>query len=151
MNEEGWTYEERYVICGKVNCRKCNTGTGHGPYWYGYIHANGRMRQKYFGKHHPQGEEAARRWRAYSRRQAGRSARVETAAPPQDRWRRPKRMDYDSACRIFEVNGLPRGWKPEGTYRKLIDRYHPDHGGSHEAVVAINLAYAFIKAWLRVS
>jgi hypothetical protein len=149
MNESAWTYEERYVRCGKANCRKCRLGVGHGPYWYGYRHEGRRMYQKYFGKHHPQGEDAARRWRAYSRHRGAGPAQSEASAPPQGRWSRPKRMDYDSACRIFGVNGLPRGWKPEGTYRKLMDRWHPDHGGSHEDAVAINLAYAFIKAWLR--
>src|SRR5580765_3713945 len=28
------TYRLRYISCGKVGCRTCTTGPGHGPYWY---------------------------------------------------------------------------------------------------------------------
>jgi hypothetical protein len=149
MDESGWTYQERYVRCGKASCSKCGMGDGHGPYWYGFRHERGRMYSKYFGKYHPQGEDGARRWRAYSSRGTPTPARQRASDPPQDRWARPGRMDYNSACRIFGVNGLPRGWKPEGTYRMLMGKWHPDHGGDNRAAVSINLAYAFIKAWLK--
>ncbi len=26
-----------WVKCGKERCKKCSTGTGHGPYWYRYL------------------------------------------------------------------------------------------------------------------
>ena len=31
----GVTYRQQYRKCGKPGC-KCNTGEGHGPYWYSY-------------------------------------------------------------------------------------------------------------------
>lgn len=41
----GITYELRHVLCGKANCRKL-----HGPYWYAYWTAGGRVRTAYIGK-----------------------------------------------------------------------------------------------------
>jgi len=49
------TYEQKYVDCGKENCRKCNRATGrypsHGPYWYLCIAKNGKWYRIYLGKH----------------------------------------------------------------------------------------------------
>jgi hypothetical protein len=39
------TYELRYVLCGKRGCEK-----QHGPYWYAFWTAGGRVRTVYVGK-----------------------------------------------------------------------------------------------------
>jgi len=39
------TYERRYVLCGKRGCARL-----HGPYWYAYWTAGGRVRTVYVGK-----------------------------------------------------------------------------------------------------
>jgi len=39
------TYELRPVLCGKAGCKK-----EHGPYWYAYWTAGGRVRTVYIGK-----------------------------------------------------------------------------------------------------
>jgi hypothetical protein len=39
------TYEKRIVFCGKPTCSK-----PHGPYWYAYWTAGGRVRTVYVGK-----------------------------------------------------------------------------------------------------
>lgn len=41
----GVQYRQQYRKCGKPGC-KCNTGEGHGPYWYGY---DGNSAAKYVG------------------------------------------------------------------------------------------------------
>lgn len=41
----GITYELRPVLCGKPNCVR-----QHGPYWYAYWTAGGRVRTCYIGK-----------------------------------------------------------------------------------------------------
>jgi len=41
----GVQYRQQYRKCGKPGC-KCNTGEGHGPYWYGY---DGSSAAKYVG------------------------------------------------------------------------------------------------------
>ncbi|WP_376793884.1 DUF6788 family protein [Thermogemmatispora sp.] len=44
------TYHQQISFCGKPRCRKCNTGIGHGPYWYAYKTVNGRTTRSYVGK-----------------------------------------------------------------------------------------------------
>ena len=41
----GITYERKAVLCGKKGCAKL-----HGPYWYAYWTAGGRVRSVYIGK-----------------------------------------------------------------------------------------------------
>lgn len=41
----GITYERKAVLCGKKGCNKL-----HGPYWYAYWSAGGRVRSVYIGK-----------------------------------------------------------------------------------------------------
>ena len=37
------TYRHERVRCGKPTGRRCQTGPGHGPYWYAYWRAGGRL------------------------------------------------------------------------------------------------------------
>jgi hypothetical protein len=39
------TYELRFTLCGKKGCAR-----QHGPYWYAYWTAGGRVRTVYVGK-----------------------------------------------------------------------------------------------------
>lgn len=39
------TYEQKFVHCGKPHC-----GKAHGPYWYAYWTAGGKVRSVYVGK-----------------------------------------------------------------------------------------------------
>lgn len=41
----GITYERKAVLCGKKGCEKL-----HGPYWYAFWTAGGRVRSVYIGK-----------------------------------------------------------------------------------------------------
>lgn len=47
------TYHQQVSFCGKPRCRKCNEGTGHGPYWYAYQTVNGHTTRRYIGKNLP--------------------------------------------------------------------------------------------------
>jgi DNA-binding SARP family transcriptional activator/Tfp pilus assembly protein PilF len=47
------TYHQQVSYCGKPRCRKCQSGTGHGPYWYAYQTIDGRTTRKYIGKQLP--------------------------------------------------------------------------------------------------
>jgi DNA-binding SARP family transcriptional activator len=47
------TYHQQVSYCGKPRCRKCQSGTGHGPYWYAYQTVDGRTTRKYIGKQLP--------------------------------------------------------------------------------------------------
>lgn len=47
------TYHQQVSYCGKPQCRKCQEGIGHGPYWYAYKSVNGRTTRTYIGKRLP--------------------------------------------------------------------------------------------------
>jgi predicted ATPase len=49
------TYRQQVTFCGKPRCRKCQQGTGHGPYWYSYQVVDGRTVRTYIGKNLPPG------------------------------------------------------------------------------------------------
>jgi len=46
------TYQLRHVLCGKAHCAKL-----HGPYWYAYWTARGRVQTVYIGKEFKQIEQ----------------------------------------------------------------------------------------------
>src|SRR4051794_1581772 len=49
---ESWLFRLEMVDCGKGDtgrCRKCASGPGHGPYWYRYRWADGKMHKRYVG------------------------------------------------------------------------------------------------------
>lgn len=46
-------YRLQTAYCGKARCKKCQSGTGHGPYWYAYETINGRAVRRYVGKFLP--------------------------------------------------------------------------------------------------
>jgi hypothetical protein len=47
------TLRSEMVKCGKIHCRKCERGEGHGPYWYLYYRRNGKLTSRYVGKRIP--------------------------------------------------------------------------------------------------
>jgi len=50
------TYSQQHRRCGKAACAACaNGGPGHGPYWYAYWRADGRLCSRYLGKQVPPG------------------------------------------------------------------------------------------------
>ena len=59
MSADTITYRQQYSFCSKPNCRKCQAGIGHGPYWYAYQVVRGRTVRTYIGKTLPPGVQAA--------------------------------------------------------------------------------------------
>jgi hypothetical protein len=49
-SEPGRTRRLEYARCGKVNCRACAEGPGHGPYLREYWREDGRLRSRHLGK-----------------------------------------------------------------------------------------------------
>lgn len=49
---ENKTYRQEGVRCGKEKC-KCAAGKLHGPYWYSYTRAGGKVKSQYVGKKLP--------------------------------------------------------------------------------------------------
>lgn len=56
------------------------------------------------------------------------------------------------SLRILEFFELPPGQIPtkqglKDNYIRLARRHHPDRGGSHEAMKAVNRAYEVVSKW----
>jgi hypothetical protein len=51
---------EQYRKCGKAGC-KCNAGSMHGPYYYYFYRADGKLKKSYIRK-----ADAANLWTNYS-------------------------------------------------------------------------------------
>ena len=64
------TYQHQYRACGKRGCTVCRPpNPGHGPYWYAYWRAEGRLHSYYIGKTLPVGVDLTRQ-RHLPKRQA---------------------------------------------------------------------------------
>lgn len=48
--ESNTIYRQVATTCGKSNCRRCQEGRGHGPYWFAYRTENGSTVRTYIGK-----------------------------------------------------------------------------------------------------
>lgn len=46
---DGATYQHKWILCSKPNCRDW-----HGPYWYAYYKAGTRTKARYIGRELPQ-------------------------------------------------------------------------------------------------
>ncbi len=47
--EQGVSYRQEFVRCGRANCKSCP----HGPYWYAYYREGKRLRSRYIGRDLP--------------------------------------------------------------------------------------------------
>ena len=47
-------YQSERRKCGKRKCTTCNSGEGHGPYWYAYWVEQGMKKVAYIGKQLPE-------------------------------------------------------------------------------------------------
>jgi hypothetical protein len=137
-----WTYKLRYVRCGKWNCRCATDPIGHGPYWYGYQHRGGRVHSKYFGK-----RPTSAGWAGYD--DPARNAPEPPKSAEARRFQYRGKMDNNTAFRIFGYRYSTEVTDLQKRYRLLAIEHHPDHGGDVHIMTAINVAYAYLKGWLR--
>jgi len=56
VEDRGMVYEQRWILCGKANCSRCNASAvdqghplGHGPYWYMMPVVKGKKCRLYVG------------------------------------------------------------------------------------------------------
>jgi DNA-binding transcriptional MerR regulator len=49
----GWNITAQYTKCKRENCKTCQSGGQHGPYYYGSKSTNGKTERCYFGKELP--------------------------------------------------------------------------------------------------
>jgi len=79
---------------------------------------------------------------------SGLVGKQQQAAPP----RKPTftfTRTLESALQIYGFSTLPNRKQLITRYRELSKQHHPDVGGLHEDMVAINLAYDYLKRFVR--
>ena len=122
---------------------KKQRGTG---YWYAYKRVDGKVQKKYLGdirKLDLQGLEVLARSFVEEIKSEPKPAK-ESPRQPTLRFART----LDSALRIYGFSRTPDRRTLITRYRELSKQYHPDHGGLHEDMVAVNLAYEYLKAFV---
>lgn len=125
-----WTYQLRYVRCGKPTCRSCRGPVAHGPYWYGFRHKGDRVYSRYFGKRDPR-----------SIHDDARAPEPETSS----RWRFEGKMTHATALRILGFIYEPAFTELRTRYRTLMREHHPDGGGDTATAAAIVAAWQYMK------
>ena len=137
---EHWTYQLKYVRCGKPRCR-CATGLGHGPYWYRARHDRAGVHWRYVGK--------IREHHRASWEQQARAEGATAFAGATGRWAFTGRMTEPTALRILAFDRLPTAAALKARWRELVTMHHPDRGGSAAVCAAINAAYTWAKGYVR--
>jgi hypothetical protein len=123
------TYRCEWVKCNKKGCASCP----HGPYWYAYHKAAGKLHKRYCGKGDPRAARPA-------------------AAPPPHTWDAVFNDRKISAAVCWQVLGLAPTQSFEDLrshYRKVSLANHPDRGGDELAFKRIAAAYSYLSKMLQ--
>ena len=123
-----------------------------GGYWYAYKRTGQTVHKRYLGTAPNITlallEEVARRFV-----EPGASPHVASKPPPTPQQRKPTLPPFtkslDSALRIYGFVSIPTKRDLLTRYRELSKRHHPDTGGMHEDMVTVNLAYDYLKKFVR--
>lgn len=117
-------------------------------YWYAYRRVNGKLRKKYLGETR---KVTLARLETVAR---ACGASPEPACSPQSEQRArqplfklPKTLE--SALAIFGFLSIPTRAMLTARYRELVKHHHPDTGGLHQDMVAVNIAHDYLKRYMR--
>ncbi len=120
---------------------KKQRGTG---YWYAYKRVDGKVQKKYLGDKSKLDlsmlEALARHFVEPE------AAKQEATAQPQPTLVFKKTLE--SALDIYGFATIPNRGEFVKRYRELSKKYHPDTGGVHLDMVAVNLAYDYLKQYV---
>lgn len=114
-------------------------------YWYAYKRVDGKLKKKYLG-------EASKITltmlasvaRSFVEAPEPEPVKQQASMPP----RKPTFIfskNLPSALAIFGFPDIPPKAALLARYRALSKQHHPDTGGLHEDMVAVNLAYDYLK------
>ncbi|MBA2681325.1 MAG: hypothetical protein H0U76_23355 [Ktedonobacteraceae bacterium] len=118
-----------------------------GGYWYAYKRVNGKVQKKYIGDTYKVTlsvlEELAYR---FTHPVAEEPPPPPPPSPPPPTLLFTKSLQ--SALSIFAFSTIPDRKALTLRYRELSKQHHPDTGGLHENMVAVNLSYDYLKRFL---
>jgi len=124
-----------------------------GGYWYGYKRVHGRVEKKYIGEKSKVTIEALE---AVARHFAELTSPSPPPPPPRQEPPPPPprtstlkfEKTLQSALHIYGFSTIPAQKELTLKYRELSKQHHPDMGGVHEDMVAVNLAYGYLKKFV---
>ncbi len=122
-----------------------------GGYWYAYKRVNGKVKKKYLGETRKLTlailEDVAR---FLVDPVAVSKPPPAPKPPPQRKATLPSfTKSLDSALRIYGLTAIPTKRDLIHRYRDLSKQHHPDMGGVHEDMVTVNLAYDYLKHFVK--
>jgi hypothetical protein len=107
-------------------------------YWYAYKRVQGVLKKRYLG---PTDQLNIQLLETVART----FAEPEPVKPPPKQPTLKFTKTLESALRIYGFAAIPTHRALTDRYRELSKRHHPDRGGIHEDMVAVNLAYDYLK------
>jgi hypothetical protein len=115
-------------------------------YWYAYKHVNGKLCKKYLGETSKLDlqilETVAQHFVELVQ-----ATQTQPRVPPHKPTLAFTRT-LESALKIYGFPSIPSRRQLLARYRELSKQHHPDAGGSHENMVAVNLAYEYLKRFV---
>ncbi len=114
-------------------------------YWVGYKKVQGKLKKQYLG--------TSKALNSKTLETAARTFAETKAQSHEQKPEEPKPLyvfnnTLAGALHIFGFQALPKASEIQKRYRQLAKVHYPDLGGSHADMVAINLAYAYLKRLL---
>jgi hypothetical protein len=124
-------------------------------YWYAYKRVNGKLHKKYLGitgKLDIPTLEGLACQLAEPEPVAGHTKAKAKQQPPQQEPPRQPTLTFTrtltSALTIYGFRSIPTRKELTVRYRELSKKHHPDIGGLHQDMVAVNLAYDYLKKFV---
>lgn len=113
-------------------------------YWYAYKRVAGRLQKKYLGD----GTNITLTLLTSIARAFVATPEPEQVQPPPRKPTLQFTKTLASALAIFGFSAVPTQARLTSAYRELVKQHHPDVGGLHEDMVAVNLAYDYLKRYV---
>jgi LuxR family maltose regulon positive regulatory protein len=129
--------------CDTLTLRKEKKQRGS-AYWYAYKRVDGKVQKKYLGDKSKLDLDMLETLAyQFARSEPVRPQLPPPPPPPQPTLKFTKSLE--SALHIYGFSAIPDRKTLIIRYRELSKKYHPDTGGLHLDMVAVNLAYDYLK------
>jgi len=133
-----------HAVSGESFTTRKETKQRGSAYWYAYKRVAGKLQKKYLGD----GTNITLNLLASVARAFVAPPEPKQAQPPPRKPTLQFTRTLASALAIFGFATVPTKAKLTTKYRELVKQHHPDVGGLHQDMVAVNLAYEYLKRYV---